>query len=43
MMAHTFNPNTWELRQEELCEFQAGLVYLLRLCFKKEKRRPDTG
>ena len=27
MVAHAFNPSIWELRQADLCEFEASLVY----------------
>lgn len=29
MVAHAFNPSTWEERQEDLCEFKASLFYIL--------------
>lgn len=28
-MAHTFNPCTWELEAENLCEFKATLAYIV--------------
>jgi hypothetical protein len=28
MVAHTFNSSTWRLRQADLCEFKASLVYI---------------
>ena len=27
LVAHTFNPSTWEQRQAELCEFEVSLIY----------------
>jgi hypothetical protein len=30
MVAHTFNPHTWEAEAAELCEFQASLAYVVR-------------
>jgi hypothetical protein len=29
VVVHAFNPSSWRQRQEDLCEFEASLVYLV--------------
>jgi hypothetical protein len=31
VVAHAFNPSTWETGQADTCEFEANLVYITRL------------
>lgn len=31
VVAHAFNPSTWELETGDHCEFKARLVYILKL------------
>jgi hypothetical protein len=39
MVTCTFNTSTWRQRWENLCEFEASLVYVERPCLKRKKKR----
>lgn len=32
MVPHTYNPSTWEARQEHCHKFKTNLVYIVALC-----------
>lgn len=38
LVAHAFNPNTEQLRQENCCEFQINLSYRMKSCLQFRKK-----